>query len=120
MEVAVERTGGLVVLSGSFGHSVFRDSRMVNKLLVYVSTCYILKKCSNIRRTARATKGSKKICMIVETEIGRMWSNKALYNRKLLHQSCESHPAPVYNGGGMRIDGRCGGGVARKKGKSVG
>lgn len=26
MKVAVERTGGLVVLSESFGHSVFKDS----------------------------------------------------------------------------------------------
>lgn len=26
MKVLVERTGGLVVLSESFGHSVFRDS----------------------------------------------------------------------------------------------
>ena len=26
MKVAVERTGGLVVLAESFGHSVFRDS----------------------------------------------------------------------------------------------
>jgi hypothetical protein len=26
MKVAIERTGGLVVLSESFGHSVFKDS----------------------------------------------------------------------------------------------